>query len=178
MTSNRIFLVGFMGSGKSSIGKKLARLLHFDFFDTDAEIERKTDKSISQIFETEGETFFREQERTLITELVQKNNIVVSTGGGLPCFFDNMQQMKQAGLTIYFRAMPNMLKQRIINSKNKRPLLDNLSDEELTAHIAQLLHQRESDYRQSHLIVEAFNLTPQKLLWIIRLKYPEIISPL
>ena len=121
MTFNRIFLIGFMGSGKSSTGKKLANLLHFDFFDTDTEIERITGKTISQIFATDGEDFFREKEREIIAELSQKDNVVVSTGGGTPCFFDNMQLMNQTGLTIYLHANPKMLKQRLITNKKQRP---------------------------------------------------------
>jgi len=164
---NRIFLVGFTGSGKSSIGKKLANQLHFDFFDTDAEIERITGKTIAQIFEDEGEIYFREKEHTLITELSLKNNIVVSTGGGTPCFFDNMQKMNQTGLTIYLHASPSLLKHRIANQKHQKPLLKNIPDEKMTTHITQLLQQRETYYQQAQITVEAFNITAKKLLWII-----------
>ena len=164
---NRIFLIGFTGSGKSTIGKKLSNLLHFDFFDTDAEIERITGKSIFQIFDDEGENFFREKERTLITELSRKDNIVVSTGGGTPCFFDNMQRMNQTGLTIYLHANPNVLKQRITNQKHQKPLLKTVPDEQLTPHITQLLRQREPYYHQAQITVEAFNITAKKLLWIM-----------
>jgi shikimate kinase len=165
---NLIFLIGFMGSGKSSIGKKLSNLLHFDFFDTDAEIEKMTGKTIAQIFETDGEHFFREKERDVIAALSQKTDVVVSTGGGTPCFFDNMQRMNQAGLTIYLHATPKMLKQRIIRGENRRPLLNRVPDEELTARITHLLHQREPDYRKSQITVEAFNLTAKKLLEELR----------
>jgi len=164
---NRIFLIGFTGSGKSSIGKKLSNLLHFDFFDTDTEIERISGRSILQIFDEEGEIFFREKERTLIAELSQKDNIVVSTGGGTPCFFDNMQRMNQTGLTIYLHASPNVLKQRITNQKHQKPLLKTVPDEQLTPHITQLLRQREPFYQQAQITVEAFNITAKKLLWIM-----------
>jgi shikimate kinase len=173
MMPTRIFLVGFTGSGKSSIGKKLSNLLQFDFCDTDAEIEQITGKSIFQIFDTDGENFFREQERTLIAELSQKENIVVSTGGGTPCFFDNMQRMNQTGLTIYLRANPNVLKQRLVYQKHQKPLLKVVLDEKLVTYIAQLLYQREPNYQQAHITVDTLNITAKKLLWIIREKYPE-----
>ena len=164
MTTPRIFLVGFMGSGKSSAGKKLANLLHFDFFDTDAEIERMTGKTVPQIFETDGEDFFREKERAVITELSQKTNIVVAVGGGTPGFFDNMQRMNETGLTIYLQATPKMLKQRILRRKHQRPLLKNIPDDELETHIAHLLRQRETDYQKCQITVEAFNITAKKIL--------------
>ena len=159
----RIFLIGFMGSGKTSVGKKLANLLHFEFFDTDAEIERITGKNVLEIFETAGEDFFREKERAVIAELSQKTNVVVSAGGGSPCFFDNMQRMNQTGLTIYLQATPKMLKQRLIKRKHQRPLLKNIPDDELETCITQLLHQREPDYLKCHITVEALNVTAQKL---------------
>jgi len=156
-----------MGSGKTSTGKKLAHLLHFDFFDTDAEIERATGKSVLQIFETEGESSFREKEQAVIAELAEKTNVVVSAGGGSPCFFDNMQRMNNAGLTIYLKANPKMLKQRVIKRKSQRPLLKNTPDDQLEAHIAHLLRQREPYYQKCQITVEAFNSTAKKLLEVI-----------
>ena len=156
-----------MGSGKTSIGKKLANLLHFDFFDTDAEIERHVGKTALQIFETDGESFFREKEQSVITELSQKTNVVVSVGGGSPCFFDNMQRMNQAGLTIYLQATPKMLKQRVIKRKHQRPLLKDIPDEELEPYIARLLQQREPDYQKCQITVEAFNISAKKILEVI-----------
>ena len=157
-----------MGSGKTSIGKKLANLLHYDFFDTDAEIERLVGKTALQIFETDGESFFREKEQSVIAELSQKTNIVVSVGGGSPCFFDNMQRMNQAGLTIYLQATPKMLKQRLIKRKNQRPLLKNIPDEELEPYIVRLLQQRQPDYQKCQITVETLNITAKRLLEIIR----------
>jgi shikimate kinase len=174
MELNRIYLIGFTGCGKSFIGKKLSHLFHLDFFDTDDEIEKMTGKSIVEIFETDGADFFREKERYVITKLSQKTNVVVSTGGGTPCFFDNMQQMNQTGLTVYLHANPSMLKQRITKQKNQKPLLKTVPDEQLTSHITQLLHQREPFYEQSQITVEAFNLTAKKLSEMIQQK----INPL
>ena len=166
--TSRIFLIGFMGSGKSSIGRRLAKLLHFDFFDTDSEIMKKTGKTAIEIFETDGEDFFRKKEQEVITELSPKINAVVSTGGGTPCFFDNMQQMNQTGLTIYLQAHPKVLKQRVIRRKHQRPLLKDIPNEQLETYIAQLLHQREPDYQKSQITVAAFNITAKKLLEVIR----------
>ena len=164
----RIYLIGFMGSGKSSIGKKLANLLHFDFVDTDAEIERLIGKSIAQIFDAGEEHLFREQERMLIAKLSQRDNIVVATGGGTPCYFDNMYRMNESGLTVYLHANPKILKQRLIKQKSKRPLLQNIPDESMELHIAEMLFQRGGHYCQSKITVEAFNITAKKLMEAIK----------
>jgi shikimate kinase len=153
-----------MGCGKTTIARRLAHQLYFDFIDTDAKIERITGKKILQIFETDGEDFFREKEREVIAELSQKENIVVATGGGMPCHFDNMQMMNKTGLTIYLRANPKVLKQRVIRRKHRRPLLKDIPDEELELCITQLLHQREPDYLKSQITIEAFNITAKKLI--------------
>src|SRR5688500_7926474 len=97
----KVFLIGFMGSGKSTVGKKLAQKMTLDFIDLDAYIEKQRQKTISYFFENFGEEKFREIERDALAELLEKDNVVISTGGGTPCFFDNMEKIKKNGISVY-----------------------------------------------------------------------------
>jgi len=126
-----IILIGFMGSGKTTAGRMVAEKLGMDFVDTDQLIEKKCNKTISDIFEERGEKFFREKERYLIKKtLKNKINCVISTGGGMPCYKDNMEQLKSIGKTIYLKIDFDILKKRI--SARNRPLFqDNKKAEQL-----------------------------------------------
>lgn len=116
-----IILIGFMGSGKTTVGRMVAQELCMDFIDTDQLIEKKYNKTISDIFEERGEKFFREKERDLIKKTLKKKiNCVISTGGGMPCYKDNMEQLKSIGKTVYLKIDFNILKKRI--STENRPL--------------------------------------------------------
>lgn len=151
----RIFLIGFMGSGKTAMGKLLAKNLSLSFIDLDAYIENKYHKSISQIFEEEGEASFREKERACLYEVADFEDVVISTGGGTPCFFDNMDYMNSRGETIYLKLQPEHLQQRLSSSKtNVRPLVKNKTGDELLEYITHLLEIREPFYLQSKKVVE------------------------
>ena len=159
-----IFLTGFMGSGKSSMGKKLALLMRRDYVDLDKFIEKRTASSIQQIFEHQGEEIFRRLEQQCLHELLQKQvKSVIALGGGTVCFFDNLQQIKINGLLIYLQLPPKVLADRIRKSKNKRPLLHHLKSDELQKTIIEKLQGRQSYYGQSHLTVNGLNLTAQIL---------------
>ena len=119
-----------MGCGKSTIGRKLAKLLSLNFIDLDKYIEERYFKTIPIIFEEEGEISFREKERLALTEVSQFEDIVVGTGGGTPCFFDNMEVMNLSGITIYISPDVETQADRIIKSKNERPLTSGKSREE------------------------------------------------
>lgn len=162
--SSSIFLLGFMGSGKSFLGKRLAEELSYDFLDTDEWIEEKVGKTISEIFEKDGEAAFRELERSAILEIKNKTNIVVATGGGLPCHHQNIDLLIGSGQTIYLKANINLLSRRLKNERMHRPLLQSLSDSELNIFIEKKLSEREKFYTQSAIIFyltndEAGNLT-------------------
>ena len=150
----RIFLLGYMGSGKTTIGKMLAERIGFAFFDTDKSIEAKRQKSVSQIFEEEGEAAFRELERKCLHELAEFEDVVISTGGGAPCFFDNMQYMKERGKTVYLKWTVDELARRLESDKfNKRPLLAQRKGAELESFISEGLAKRETTYLQADIIV-------------------------
>src|SRR4030095_2031248 len=118
----RVFLIGYMASGKSKAGEQLAGLLGLRYLDTDTCIEEKAGKSISRIFAEEGEEHFRKLEREVLEDLLRKRGIVVATGGGLPCTGDNMDRMNANGITVYLEANAGLLFHRLLSSRSGRPL--------------------------------------------------------
>jgi shikimate kinase len=148
----RIFLIGYMGSGKTTIGKMLAARLGYSFVDMDAHIEESQFKSVSQIFTEIGEAEFRKLEQKCLHEVAEFHHAVISTGGGAPCFFDNMEFMNSNGYTVYLKLTPAELAARLQFSKaNKRPLIANKKGEELLDFIADGLAKRETYYNQAAL---------------------------
>lgn len=166
-SGGRIFLIGFMGSGKSSLGKKLAGALQYDFVDTDKMIEAAAGKSVADIFAQEGEAYFRERERETLAQLAERENIVVATGGGMACSYDNISSMNRLGVTIYLKAEPKLLAHRLAKYKDKRPLLRATAQENLDKFIAEILQEREPFYRRADLTLPARNLTAQTVLTVI-----------
>jgi len=158
-----IFLIGMMGSGKSSIGKPLAKIFENKFIDTDIEIEHKYQKKVNQLFLEEGEDSFRNKEKQLLSEIKIHDNLVIATGGGFPCFNDNIDIMNELGITVYLKAAPAFLASRLKSKKQERPLIASLNDEELVNYLDQLLHEREKFYNKAKLHIEAKNLKAQEL---------------
>lgn len=158
-----VFLIGYMGSGKSTVGKKLAGRLKFDFIDIDSSIEQMTGKSISQIFDTEGEDAFRQLERSILKSLCSRSNTVVATGGGAPCYFDNMELMKKSGITVYIKMHPQSLSSRIIASQTERPLLKYVSNDDMPMFIENHLIEREKFYNKAHFTVKGENIKIEEL---------------
>ena len=134
-----------MGCGKSTFGKKLANALNYNFIDTDIEIENLAKKTVYELFNSNGEQYFRSLEEHWLKEFNGQKN-VISTGGGLPCFNDNMEILNQKGITIYLRRPVKELVNRLINSKKSRPLIVNMSAFELEKYIEHKLAERESFY--------------------------------
>jgi shikimate kinase len=150
-----IFLIGFMCCGKTTLGKQLVATLHRDFADTDNLIEEQCGKTIAEIFATEGEEKFRQYEREVLHNLLHCENLVVACGGGLPCFFDNMERMNACGTTIYLKAEVALLAQRAAQENNhRRPLLEGKTGLELHRHIEALLAEREKYYLQAMKIAQ------------------------
>lgn len=148
-----IILIGFMGVGKTSIGKKLAKKLGLNFLDTDKWIEKQTGKTISEIFNENGENIFREWERKSLEQFRNEENIVISTGGGLPCYHDNMQVLNSIGTTIYLKSSTERIAEQLKQSKIKRPLIAGKSDQELETYIKSTVEEREKYYLQaSHVL--------------------------
>lgn len=157
---NKIVLVGFMGSGKTTLGKKLANKLGYAFFDLDELIEEQEKLSISEIFSKQGENYFRNVEQKILHEKLGANQpLVLSVGGGTPCFFDNMEFINKQATSIYLKYNAGMLYSRLSSAKAKRPLLTEKSDEELKDFIKKTLSEREGFYNQSKIVVESNNIT-------------------
>ena len=145
----RIYLIGYMGSGKSTLGRRLSKHLSVQFVDMDHYIEERNYKTIPQIFAEEGEAEFRKKERKALEELSEFTDIVIATGGGAPCFFDNIDLMNKSGKTIYLNIDPEILAERLIKSKTERPLIKGKSKEELVAFIDSTLKKRNEFYKQA-----------------------------
>ncbi|NLI24251.1 MAG: shikimate kinase [Bacteroidales bacterium] len=163
----RIFLIGFMGSGKSTIGHHLSRQLGWDFADTDKIIAFQTGLSIPEIFTRHGEPWFREKEREILLSLLSKDNTVIATGGGMPCFADNMEMMNRTGITVYLRLPPEVLSDRLLHGYRERPLLQNKTPEEISLYVAETLRKREPYYNKAALIVDAANKSAEDAAWLI-----------
>lgn len=143
------------GAGKTKIGKKLARLLSLKFIDLDIFISNKTQLTVPEIMDTYGETHFRMLERTYLLEVSQMRNTLVSTGGGTPCFFDNMQVMLANGVSVYLKMDKETLVSRLLQSGDTRPLIRGMNSDELCDFIDGHLAKRIPFYSQSTLTWEA-----------------------
>lgn len=163
-----VFLIGYMGCGKSTVGKKLASKLKYNFIDVDSTIEDLTNKPVSQIFEDEGEHAFRQLEHSIIVSLCSRTNTVIATGGGAPCFHNNMELMNAHGITVYLKMHPKSLAERIISSKTERPLIKYVSNDELPAFITQHLNDREAFYKRARLTIQGESLKIDELVQRIK----------
>ncbi len=150
----RIYLIGYMGSGKSTVGKGLAKNLGLIFIDMDDFIEQRNMRTIPKIFAEDGEDGFRKIERKALLELSEFENVVIGTGGGAPCFFDNMEIIKKSGKSVYLKGTPRILAERLKNSKVERPLIKGKNEEELITFIDETLAKREKWYKQADVVLE------------------------
>ncbi len=149
-----LFFIGMMGSGKTTFSKKVANALNMPWFDSDQEIEKVTGMTVSQLFEEKGEPYFRSLEHQFLIDLAsQKTAYVVSTGGGLPCFSNHMELLKDLGTSFYLNLPTTLLTDRLLHAKTPRPLLDGLTPAELKAKLDQLLHARVSYYEQADYLL-------------------------
>ncbi|MDR1610443.1 MAG: shikimate kinase [Candidatus Symbiothrix sp.] len=155
----KFFLIGYMGSGKTTVGKHLAKKLNLQFIDMDLFIENRYHKNISDIFKEKGESAFREIERKALLEIIDFENVVISTGGGLPCFFDNIDMMNQSGITIYLKVSIEELEKRLRTGKQKRPLIKDKNQGEIKDFIAANLAKREEFYNKATFIFESDDLS-------------------
>ncbi|HAX92601.1 MAG TPA: shikimate kinase [Bacteroidales bacterium] len=167
-TTDRIFLVGFMGSGKTTAGRKLASRLGWSFIDLDELIERDNGMSVAKIFAERGEEWFRTVESNALREIGNNRNTVISTGGGTPCFFGNMEFMLKNGLTVYLKMTPEKLNRRLSRSTAGRPLLKNIGKKELPGYISALLNERELWYSRAEITIEIERGNISALLSLIK----------
>ena len=150
----RIILIGYMGAGKTTVGKALARELGLPFYDLDWYIEERFRRTIPQIFAEKGEDGFRRIEQNVLHEVAEFEDIILSSGGGTPCFFDNMEYMNRQAMTVYLKATPEILFQHLKMGKTERPLLKGKTDEELMDFIRQSLAVREPFYSQARYTLD------------------------
>lgn len=150
-----VFLVGYMAAGKTTLGRRAAQLLDVEFIDLDAYIEARYRKRVSDLFAERGEVGFRDIERRMLHEVAEFDNVLVATGGGTPCFFDNMEYMRSRGVTVYLSASIPTLCRRLLRARVKRPLVAGKTAEELDDCIAGMLAQREPYYRQADYTFDA-----------------------
>ena len=161
-----LFLVGYMGCGKTTVGRRLARRLKMDFCDTDTMVERMEGASVGDIFRYEGEARFRELEREVLERIIaRKEPCVVSTGGGLPVWRDNMERMNDAGVTLYIHRSAERIARRLSPyGRRKRPSLRGLADEELVGFMRANMAERAAFYERSQLIFDGDRLSDSELI--------------
>ena len=145
----RIILIGYMGSGKTTVGKALSKDTGMMFYDLDWYIESRMRKTVSQIFAERGEEGFRQIEHNMLHEVAEFEDVIISCGGGTPCFFDNMDYLNQQGDVVYLKATPETLYKHLMMAKVERPLLKGKSPEELVAYITEHLQERAPFYEKA-----------------------------
>lgn len=160
----RIFLIGFMGSGKTTHGRKIARMMDYDFVDMDEWIEEQEGRSVTEIFRDNGESWFREKERMAIHALSKLEKIVISTGGGVPCHGNNMELLKASGLTVYIKLPAEALVSRLTGAKSTRPLLEGKSPMEIRQTIHTMLTEREPFYQQAHMTIDGLGRVNERVV--------------
>jgi shikimate kinase len=157
----RIFLIGYMGSGKTTLGRALAAALDLQFIDLDHYIEQRYRKTIAQLFAESGEDGFREIERRVLHEVGEFENVIISTGGGTPCFFDNVDYMNAQGTTVNLDVPVERLFIRLSIARSKRPLIKDKNDAELKEFIVEQLGKRAPHYEKAHYTFRADKLEDQ-----------------
>jgi shikimate kinase len=165
----KIFLVGLPGSGKTTLGRQLARQLNISFLDLDTEIEKEEQAVISEIFSKHGEDYFRKRESERLQKLCDsKENFVLSTGGGAPIFHDNMEKMNSAGKTIFLDVPTAEIMNRLLRSNlTKRPLFAKMNKEELKDKIEFMRSQRFTFYKQANLSIKGERISVDDLIKVV-----------
>ena len=150
----RIILIGYMGAGKTTIGKALSKELGIIFYDLDWYIESRMRKTVSEIFAERGEEGFRQIEYNMLHEVAEFEDVIISCGGGTPCFFDNMDYLNQQGQVVYLKAEPEVLYKHLQMGKVERPLLKGKSKEDLLTFIKEQLDKREPFYTKARYTLD------------------------
>jgi len=159
----KVFLIGFMGSGKTTLGRKLAARMNYEFIDLDHVLEKQVELSIAEYFTLFGEPSFRKLEGEVLRKTPYPENAIISTGGGLPCHSDNMEWIKANGTSIYIKLSPKTLADRLEAGKEERPLLQDKHGDALITFIENKLNEREAFYSQANIIVDGLSLTAERL---------------
>lgn len=164
----KIFLIGFMGSGKTHWGRHLSTKLGIPFYDLDTVIVENEGASVADIFTQKGEEYFRYQEKETLEEIVERQeSFILSCGGGTPCFFNNIEFMKKNGKVIWLNTSVEILKQRLLKEKTSRPLISEVDDEDLRRYIIRKLSERRMYYQQADLTVSEENTNLEELIQLL-----------
>jgi len=166
----KFFLTGYMGSGKSTAGKKLSAKLGYEFIDLDKLIETEYQQTIPEIFASKGEKEFRAMEHNALKKVMEKENIVVACGGGTPCYYNNMELMNNHGNTVYLKMSADSLVSRLLNAKDKRPIIANKTEKELREFVTRQLEKREDFYHQAQYVVKGKDLNVDELVLFVKEK--------
>ena len=166
----RIYLVGYMGSGKSTVGAELANRLGFEFLDLDEYIQEMTGFSIVQIFRSQGEEYFRALEGDMLRRTGLKENLIIATGGGCPIHHQNMDWINENGTSVYLKITPQTAFERLKNSRQERPLINGLKELNLLSCIEGQMEQREPFYAKAHRISLSENLDMDELVELFQSK--------
>jgi shikimate kinase len=167
-----LILVGYMGSGKSSVGSKLSKILNYDFIDLDSYIEKQVGLKVEEIFKRKGEIFFRKQEHLCLKEVADKANTVVALGGGTPCYGSNLEIIKQGSYSklIYLKASISNLSDRLFQEKSSRPMISHLeTKDELIEFVGKHLFERAPIYEQADVTIKTDALSVDKVVEAILL---------
>ena len=162
--NKRIYLIGFMGSGKSTFGKKLAKELALPFIDLDKEIEVKANCSITDIFKYLGEDTFRKMESDTLHELSDREEFVMATGGGTPCYFNNIEHINNNGTSIYIELDIQSIYNRLSQAKNIRPTIKDKKEEELLQFIKEKIEERKPIYEKADLIINGLSVNLKEVV--------------
>lgn len=163
----RIFLIGFMGCGKSTMGRSLAAALNLTFVDLDTYLEERFFRTIPLIFAEEGEDAFRKKERKVLEEVAAFDQVIVATGGGAPCFFDNMELMNEAGYCVFLDVEMETLIHRLTHARIERPLVKGKSPDELREFIGGLMQKRRPFYEKARYIIKGSEIKPEQVIELV-----------
>ncbi len=170
-----ITLVGYMGSGKSHIAKVLSQKTGYSLIDLDKEISKRNGMSVTDIFESKGEIYFRKQEKNLLEEiLASRTNCILSLGGGTPAYYNNMEIINHNSVSFFLRTPVNILAERLSRQKAKRPLIAHLEDEEIPEFIAKHLFERNPFYSKAQFTIDTKDKTPDEIADEIIAKIPSV----
>jgi len=159
-----IYLIGFMGSGKTTLGRRLASALNWSFADLDRLIEESAGSTIPELFETKGEEFFRKLEEAELRKTALLSEFVVATGGGTPCYRENIDFMNRTGITIYIKQTPGLLASRLLRSPGDRPLIKRITTENLSDYINSTLEAREPFYMKASYVIDGMSVNVNTLV--------------
>lgn len=164
----RLYLIGYMGCGKSTIGRKIARYAHLRFVDTDSLVEQREQATVADVITYHGEEYFRGVEHSVLQSTAEEDDLVVSTGGGLPVWGDNMARIGELGVSIYLRRSPqNIISRLSPYGRQKRPKFRGLNDEQLLAFMTSHMAEREPIYSQADITIECDTMVDSEIIDLI-----------